>query len=150
LSINIITVHYICRFEFVLNTKYQQFNLADIKDGKVAEIARTQMNIANESFGNASGWFGRYKELSNTDFERAAYATNRLTNMLPTPAPAETSASAGTKPASTRNNSQQNNGDGKTTIEVQVKFNSPMFEQQVVNICQKNAEKTVEKGMGKK
>lgn len=131
-----------------LRSKYQQFNLADIKDGKVAEIARTQMNIANESFGNASGWFGRYKELSNTDFERAAYATNRLTNMLPTPAPAETSASAGTKPASTGAASQGNSGVGKTTIEVQVKFNNPMFEQQVVNICQKNAENIVKTGTG--
>ena len=131
-----------------LRAKYQQFDIANVKDGKMAQDARWHIDSANEAFGKASGWFGRYKELSDMDFAAAAFATNRLTNMLPTPAPAETPASAGTKPVSTGTASQGNNGGGKTTIEVQVKFNSQMFEQQVVNICQKNAENIVKTGTG--
>ena len=85
------------------------------------------------------------------DFATAAFATNRLTNMLPTPAPAETPASAGTKPASTGTASQgNNNGGGKTTIEVQVKFNSQMFEEQVKRIVQdpSTSRSVVRKGAG--
>ena len=130
-----------------LKARYQQFNIANIKDGKMAQDARYHIDSANEAFGNASGWFGGYQELSDTDFAHAAMATNRLTNMLPTPAPAETSATAGTKPASTGTASQGNAG-GKTTIEVQVKFNNQMFEEQVKRITMANARRLVEQGAG--
>ena len=131
-----------------LKARYQQFNIANVKDGKLAETARYHIDSANEAFGNASGWFGRYKELSDMDFAHAAMATNRLTNMLPVPAPAETSATAGTKPASTGTAPQGNNGGGKTTIEVQVKFNSQMFEEQVKRITMANAREITRTGSG--
>ena len=112
------------------------------------EICHSGIILANEAFGNASNWYGGYKELSNVDFAHAAMATNRLTNILPTPAPAETSASAGTKTAATGSNAQQNNGGGKITIEVQVKFNSQMFEEQVKRITMDNAPFIVRTGTG--
>ena len=65
----------------------------------------------------------------------------------PTPPPAETPASAGTQPASTGAASQGNAG-GKTTIEVQVKFNSQMFEEQVKRITMQNAPAIVSTGTG--
>ena len=64
----------------------------------------------------------------------------------PTPPPAETPASAGTQPASTGASSQS--GGGKTTIEVQVKFNSQMFEEQVKRITMQNAPAIVSTGTG--
>jgi len=63
-----------------------------------------------------------------------------------TPPPAETPASAGTQPASTGASSQS--GGGKTTIEVQVKFNSQMFEEQVKRITMQNAPAIVSTGTG--